>query len=222
VLLILGSASPARRAVLRAAGVEPVVHVSHVDEDAVAAALPDPTPERVVSALAVAKAEAVLGAVGAQYPDAVLVGCDSMLSVVGPNGPELVGKPGTAELARQRWSVLAGNSGELLTGHCVLRLTEGRETARAVGVGVTTVRFGTPTPAELDAYLASGEPLQVAGAFTLDGRGGWFVEGVDGDPSSVIGISLPLTRRLLADVGVDIAELWRNPAERSTVEIDQQ
>ncbi|SFQ21519.1 septum formation protein [Amycolatopsis arida] len=205
---MLASASPARLAVLRAAGVEPSVVVSGVDEDAVAAGLPDPTPEELVTALARAKAEAVADTLTGGHTDTVVVGCDSMLSI----GGEVVGKPGTAEVARHRWAAMAGRTGELLTGHAVLRLpADGGPRAVASGTQVTTVRFGTPEPHELDAYLATGEPLAVAGAFTLDGRGGWFVEGVDGDPSSVIGISLPLTRRLLAEVGVSVVHLWQPP-----------
>lgn len=200
--LVLASQSPARLAVLRAAGVEPLVRVSGVDEDAIVAALPDATPEAVVAALAEAKARAV--ATTDVPPDAVIVGCDSMLA---HNG-ELVGKPGTPELARERWAGMAGGTGELLTGHAVLRLTNGRITGRAVGTETTTIRWGKPTDAELDAYLATREPLAVAGAFTLDGYGGWFVDGIDGDPSSVIGISLPLTRRLLAEFGVSVVDLW--------------
>ncbi|HWE89209.1 MAG TPA: Maf family protein [Pseudonocardiaceae bacterium] len=206
--LILASASPARRAVLRAAGIDPVVEVSGVDEDAVAAALADPTPAHLVTALASAKAEAVLGKAAAEHPDAVVIGCDSMLSMPGDNGPEMVGKPGTQALARTRWAAMAGDSGTLLTGHAVIRLTGGAPVARAADAEATVVRFGKPTDAELDAYLATGEPLAVAGGFTLDGRGGWFVDGIDGDPSSVIGISLPLTRRLLSEVGVSVTDLW--------------
>lgn len=200
--LVLASQSPARLAVLRAAGVEPVVRVSGVDEDAVAAALPDATPAAVVAALAEAKARAV--AATDVPPDAVIVGCDSMLS---HNG-ELVGKPGTPERARQRWASMAGGTGELLTGHALLRLTAGEITGTAVGTETTTIQWGKPTDAELDAYLATGEPLAVAGAFTLDGYGGWFVERIEGDPSSVIGISLPLTRRLLTELGVSVVDLW--------------
>ena len=200
--LVLASQSPARLAVLRAAGVEPVVRVSGVDEDAIAAALPDATPAAVVAALAEAKARAV--AATDVPPDAVIVGCDSMLF---HNG-QLVGKPGTPARARERWASMAGGTGELLTGHALLRLTDGRITATAVGTETTTVRFGKPTDAELDAYLATEEPLSVAGAFTLDGYGGWFVDGIEGDPSSVIGISLPLTRRLLTELGVSVVELW--------------
>lgn len=206
---MLASASPARLAVLRSAGVEPLVHVSDVDEDAVAAALVDPTPADVVTALATAKARAVIADVGRREPDAVVIGCDSMLSMTGPNGPQVVGKPSSVDLARERWTAMAGGTGDLLTGHAVLRITDGTVTATATGVRSTTVRFATPSDRELSAYLATGEPLAVAGGFTLDGLGGWFVEGVDGDPSSVIGISLPLTRQLLADVGVSVVDLWR-------------
>jgi nucleoside triphosphate pyrophosphatase len=200
--VVLASASPARLSVLKSAGVTPHVVVSGVDEDAIAAALPDPKPEHVVVALAEAKATAVLENV--TYPDCVIIGCDSMLHHDG----ELLGKPHTPEVARKRWAAMAGTTGDLLTGHAILRVERGRRVASATGTQATTVRFGTPTDAELDAYIASNEPLKVAGAFTLDGLGGWFVEGIDGDPSSVIGISLPLTRRLLAEVEVTVDQLW--------------
>ena len=206
--LVLASASPARLSVLRSAGVQPEVAVSDVDEDAVLASLPDASPAETVTALAVAKATAVAERVGDRLPDAVVVGCDSMLHV----GGALVGKPGTAEVARARWRAMAGNTGELLTGHAVLRLDDGAVGRVAEGHAVTTVRFGRPDPAELEAYLATDEPLAVAGAFTLDGLGGWFVDGIEGDPSNVIGLSLPLTRRLLAGVGVSVTELWQ-PAD---------
>lgn len=203
--LVLASSSPARLAVLRSAGVEPVVIVSGVDEDAVAAGLTDPTPADTVTALAGAKAEAVASTMTG---DAVVVGCDSMLFLTGPDGPQLVGKPGTAANASRRWAAMAGTSGHLLTGHAVLRVAGGQVAARASGVQSTEVRFSRPTDRELAAYVASGEPLAVAGGFTIDGLGGWFVDGIDGDPSSVIGISLPLTRRLLAEVGVSVVDLW--------------
>jgi septum formation protein len=199
VRLILASQSPARLSVLRSAGVEPVVRVSGVDEDALVASLADPTPEETVVALSAAKAEAI------EHDDeCVVIGCDSMLLFEG----ELVGKPGTAEVARERWRRIAGKSGALITGHTVLRVSDGNITDRASAAESTTVRFGTPTDEELEAYIATGEPLHVAGGFTIDGLGGWFIDGIDGDHTSVIGISLPLTRRLLGQVGVPVSTLW--------------
>jgi len=197
---VLASASPARRAVLRAAGIDPTVHVSTVDEEVLTAQLGVRAPEDLVVDLARAKALDV----AAGWGDAVVIGCDSMLHI----GGELVGKPHTAVVARQRWATMSANSGDLLTGHCVLRVLDGQVRAQAAGTAITTVRFSAPTPAELAAYLATGEPLEVAGAFTLDGLGGWFVDGIDGDPSSVVGISLPLVRRLLSEVGVSVVDLW--------------
>ncbi|MPY83395.1 MAG: septum formation inhibitor Maf [Actinophytocola sp.] len=201
---ILASASPARLAVLRAAGIEPVVRVSGVDEDAVAAGLTDATPEQLVLALARAKADAVAEAVATSHPDAVVVGCDSMLSFDG----EVLGKPGTPEVARERWLRMRGGTGELLTGHVAVRIDGGVRTKDAGATETTLVRFAAPSEREIDTYLATGEPLAVAGGFTLDGLGGWFVEGIDGDPSSVIGISLPLTRTLLSDIDVSVVDLW--------------
>lgn len=204
---VLASQSPARLGVLRSAGFDPSVVVSGVDEDAVAASLTDPAPEELVRALAAAKAEAVFEALDG-HSDMVIVGCDSMLSING----EMVGKPITPEAARERWASMAGKTGELLTGHAIIRVENGERTKEASGTEGTTVRFDTPSQEEIEAYIASGEPLQVAGGFTLDGLGGWFIEGIDGDFSSVIGISLPLTRRLLTEVGVSVIDLWTRPA----------
>ncbi|MFI5501861.1 Maf family protein [Nocardia asteroides] len=205
--LVLASASPARLGILRTAGIDPVVRVSGVDEDAVAAALPPDTPSSgVVVALARAKAVDVAASIPELAADCVVVGCDSMLLVDG----QLHGKPHTPEVARARWAAMAGRSAELLTGHCVLRLRDGAVVAESAECSGTTVHFAKPEPDELDAYIATGEPLQVAGAFTLDGLGGWFVDRIEGDPSSVIGIGLPLLRRLLEDVGVGVTKLWRD------------
>ncbi len=222
---VLGSASPARLQVLRSAGLDPVVRISDVDEDAVAAALPpDTSAAGVVTALARAKARSVAAAVLAEtaagfdpaapgapgdraprlLDDCVIVGCDSMLLV----DDVLQGKPHTPDVARARWAAMAGRSADLLTGHCVLRVRDAEIVAEAHDCSTTTVHFAEPDPVELDAYIATGEPLQVAGAFTLDGMGGWFVDRIDGDPSSVIGIGLPLLRRLLGDIGVGVAQLW--------------
>jgi septum formation protein len=204
VQLVLASQSPARLQVLRGAGIEPVQYVSGVDEDALAASMAGTTPEELVAGLAEAKARTVAAAVAPEHPDSVIVGCDSMLAHEGL----LVGKPGSPERARERWVLMGGGAGVLLTGHAVLRIQNGALGALASGTAQTTIRFGTPSPAEIDAYIATGEPMDVAGGFTLDGYGGWFVDGVEGDPSSVIGISLPLTRRLLVEVGVSVVDLW--------------
>jgi septum formation protein len=208
VRVVLASASPARKAVLRAAGLDPLVEVADVDEDALLAAMPQASPAEKVTQLAAAKATTVARRIGGAHPDAVVIGCDSMLHV----GGELVGKPGDPETARRRWKAMAGGTGDLVTGHAVLRLAESEIDRVAEGHAVTTVSFADLSEAELEAYLATGEPLAVAGAFTLDGKGGWFVEGIDGDPSNVIGISLPLVRRLLAGVGVQVTDLWEPAA----------
>jgi septum formation protein len=200
VRLVLASASPARLSVLRSAGLDPHVQVSDVDKEALLAAHASASAAEKVTLLAGAKATTVARTV----EDALVIGCDSMLHIDG----ELVGKPHTAAVARARWRSMAGRTGELVTGHAVLRVVEGEIEQVAEGHAVTTVRFGTPTDAELEAYLATGEPLAVAGSFTLDGLGGWFVDGIDGDPSNVIGISLPLVRRLLGSLGISPTELW--------------
>lgn len=203
--VVLGSASTGRLRVLRSAGIDPLVSVSGVDEDAVIAQLgPQAEPATVVNALAEAKADAVRLALDPKL-DCVVIGCDSMLYVDG----KLSGKPGTPEETRRRWQTMAGREGQLFTGHCVLRVRDGEVVARATAAEVTTVRFGVPTEAELEAYISTGEPLGVAGAFTLDGLGGWFIDGVDGDPSNVVGLGLAVTRRLLEQVGLAIGELWQ-------------
>ncbi|OBJ41599.1 septum formation inhibitor Maf [Mycolicibacterium mucogenicum] len=203
--IVLGSASTGRLSVLRKAGVEPVVLVSDVDEDAIIAALGDARPGDVVRALATAKAQRVAESLDASLSsDCVVIGCDSMIEFDG----RLTGKPGTPDVARQQWNSMAGRSAVLHTGHCVLRLTDGAVTAQVSELGSTTVRFGEPTASDLEAYLDTGEPLWVAGAFTLDGLGSWFIDGIDGDPSNVIGLSLPLLRRMLAQLGVSVAQLW--------------
>jgi septum formation protein len=204
--VVLGSASAGRRKVLRQAGIDPFVVVSGVDEDAVIAALdPGASPADVTSALATAKAERVADTLDASVAsDAVVIGCDSMLYSDG----RLHGKPESPAAVRQQWRLIAGGRGQLHTGHCVIRLRDEQVIFQGAETSVTTVHFGMPTAEELQVYIASGEPLQVAGGFTLDGLGGWFIEGVDGDPSSVVGLGLPLIRRLFERAGLSISQLW--------------
>ncbi|AUH40973.1 Maf family protein [Streptomyces sp. CMB-StM0423] len=193
--LVLASQSPARLALLRQAGLAPEVVVSGVDEDAVTAATP--------AELALVLAEAKAGAVAArpEAAGALVVGCDSVLELDG----RALGKPVDAEDATARWKAMRGRSGVLQTGHCVIDTASGRRSSATAG---TVVRFGEPSDAEIAAYVATGEPLYVAGAFTIDGRSSAFIDGIDGDHGNVVGISLPLLRRLLAEVGVQITDLW--------------
>ncbi|MGB8389662.1 Maf family protein [Mycobacterium sp.] len=204
--LVLGSASAGRLKVLRQAGVDPLVRVSGVDEDAAVAALgPDALPGDVVCALAAAKANQVAGELdGTLAADCVVIGCDSMLYIDG----RLSGKPESVAAARQLWQSMAGRPGQLYTGHCVIRLLDNEVVYSDTQSCSTTVHFGKPSPEDLEAYLACGESLRVAGGFTLDGLGGWFIDGIDGDPSAVVGIGLPLTRALLGRAGLSIAALW--------------
>ncbi|TVS86855.1 Maf family protein [Mycobacterium helveticum] len=204
--LVLGSASAGRLKVLRQAGVDPLVRVSGVDEDAVIAGLgPDAPPGEVVCALARAKAERVAGELEpAVAADCVVIGCDSMLHLNGL----LCGKPQSTSAARDLWQAMAGRAGQLHTGHALIRLLDNAITFSASENSFTTVRFGAPSPDDLESYLSSGEPLRVAGGFTLDGLGGWFIDGVDGDPSAVVGIGLPLTRSLLGRAGLSVATVW--------------
>ena len=269
-MLILASQSSGRLATLRAAGVEPAVRVSDVDESAVLAALarerraagdPDPSGAQQVQALARAKALAVAGAfkadppgpdpagagapkagsagagapgtdpleagsrgvgrpgpggrdAGAMGAGAFVVGCDSMLEIDG----RIVGKPGDPETAVERWRSMRGATGILHTGHTLVRLPDG---ATAEGVSSTVVHFARPSDAEIEAYVATGEPLWCAGAFTIDGLGGAFVEGVEGDPHGVVGLSLPLLRRLVIELGGSWTDLWAQGRGRTETESDR-
>ncbi|MFJ8864124.1 nucleoside triphosphate pyrophosphatase [Streptomyces sp. NPDC102451] len=193
--LVLASASPARLGLLRQAGFAPEVIVSGVDEDALTA----PTPGELALVLAEAKAASV--AARPEAADALVIGCDSVLELDG----EALGKPADSEEATARWKSMRGRSGILQTGHSVIDTATGRT---ASATASTVVRFGEPTDAEVAAYVASGEPLHVAGAFTLDGRSAPFVESIEGSHGNVIGLSLPLLRQLLGELGVSVTDLW--------------
>jgi septum formation protein len=211
--LILASASPARLNLLRHAGMDPEVVVSGVDESTVEAT--DPTT--VAGTLARMKAEAVAAAVAPDATTTLVIGCDSVLEFDG----QVLGKPVDATDAARRWRAMRGRTGVLHTGHCLVVLPpaapadppEERATIEGViqAVAETTVHFAEVTDAEIDAYVGSGEPLQVAGAFTIDGLGGPFVERLEGDHGTVVGLSLPLLRRLLAEFGISVADLWHHP-----------
>jgi septum formation protein len=205
--LVLASASPARLVTLRQAGVEPRVIVAEVDEPAVvdeyAARMGAPlSAEEVALLLARTKAEVVAAGVDG----ALVLGCDSVLELDG----EVHGKPTTPQEAVERWRRMRGHEGVLHTGHWLVDDRADGSGATIGAVASTLVRFAAVSDAEIAAYVATGEPLRVAGAFTIDGLGGAFIEGVDGDPHTVVGLSLPLLRRLLAEVGVAWTSLWRD------------
>ena len=200
--LVLASASPARLATLRAAGVEPRVVVSGVDEDEVLATATAngeaPDPAETALLLARAKAEAV------QIDEAVVLGGDSVLELDGMS----YGKPGDADEARMRWRAMSGRTGVLHTGHWLVDRRENGSKGSIGAVGSTVVHFAAVSAAEIDAYVATGEPLEVAGAFKIDGLGGPYVRAIEGDHHNVVGLSLPLVRELLGRLGVPWHALW--------------
>ena len=194
--LILASASPARRRLLIAAGIDPEVIVSDVDESIVDIA----DPAALAGTLAGLKARAV----AATRPDGkdLVLGCDSVLEFDGL----ALGKPGDPAEAIRRWRAMRGRSGVLHTGHCLIEEASGTS---ADAVASTTVHFADVSDQEIERYVATGEPLHVAGSFTIDGIGSAFVERIEGNHGTVVGLSMPLLRRLLAQLGVQITELWR-------------
>ncbi|MFJ5861569.1 Maf family protein [Pseudarthrobacter sp. NPDC092439] len=214
VRLILASQSPARTKLLAEAGIRHTVLVSDVDEDAVQARYGVTDPHDTALLLARAKAEAVAALPEAE--GALVLGCDSVFEFDG----EAHGKPYTAAVARERMLRMSGNSGVLHTGHW---LVDCRDTSADGGAGVAgsgatlgtvasaEVAFLEMEPAEIDAYIATGEPLHCAGSFTIDGLGGAFIRKVDGDPHTVVGLSVSTLRGLLAAANVRITELWTAP-----------
>jgi septum formation protein len=195
--LVLASASPVRARVLREAGFAPEVIVSGVPEDDVTG----PTAE-VAETLAKRKASAVADRLNGE--PAIVLGCDTVLDVDG----ETRGKAPSLEVAREWWASVSGRSATLHSGLCVLDTQCERW---ATGVASTEIHYGQPTAREMDAYLATGEPLQVAGGFTIDGYAAPFVDRIDGDHAAVLGLSLPLLRRLLAEIDIEITDLWVAP-----------
>lgn len=203
--LYLASTSPARLATLRAAGVEPILLASGVDEEAVAATAGPLTGPELVGLLARAKAEAVVGRDVAGEPiDGFILGGDSMFELDG----ELYGKPHLPEVARQRWLAQQGKTGLLHSGHWLIDHRGGRLGTATGGVSSAAVTFAELDDAEIDAYIATGEPLSVAGAFTIDSLGAAFISRVEGDPHAVVGLSVALLRKLFLEFGVSWPNLW--------------
>ncbi|MGO4299172.1 Maf family protein [Leifsonia sp. RAF41] len=206
--LYLASTSPARLALLRAAGIEPVVVPSYVDEPAaVAAAEADHgslDAHAMVQLLARLKAEAVRGTLDGEPIDGLILGGDSAFAIDGA----IHGKPHLPAVARERWMQQRGRTGVLHSGHWLIDHREGRENAAAGAVAVASVTFADVTDREIDDYVASGEPLEVAGAFTVDSLGGPFITRVEGDPSTVVGLSLSTLRDLVGELGIGWTTLW--------------
>ncbi|MGB3731330.1 Maf family protein [Microbacterium sp.] len=211
----LASTSPARLMLLRQAGIEPLTLAPDVDEDAVGAAAAAEggaplAPAELVLLLARAKAADVARRLPALHPDfdGIVIGGDSMFAL----GGQVYGKPYTPEAARERWRLMRGATGVLHSGHSVLRVSPGSEPVEATAVAEASVTFADDlADAEVDAYIATGEPLLVAGAFTVDSLGGAFITRVEGDPSTVVGMSLSTLRTLAGKLGVTWTDLWNAP-----------
>lgn len=195
VRFVLASASPARRKLLQMAGINPFVCKSDFDESQVQ--LRDPV--ELVQQLAWHKAKTVAG----QFQNALILGCDSVLAIDG----EIYGKPESPQVAIARWQQMRGSVGLLYTGHALLDLTQQREIVRC---GITKVYFANISDRTIETYVASGEPLHCAGAFALEGRGGLFVEKIEGCHSNVIGLSLPLLRQMLSELGYEANDFWHS------------
>jgi septum formation protein len=191
---VLASASPARRALLQTIGIEPEIHPSYFDESQIQT----DHPVDLVQKLAIAKADAVARA--RQQP-ALVLGCDSVLAFAG----EIHGKPRNRAEAIARWQSMRGHTGDLYTGHALIDLYQNRSLIRCQ---ITTVQFAAISDQQIEAYIDTGEPMQCAGCFAIDGKGGLFVEQIKGCHSNVIGLSLPLLRQMLSDLNYDVTDFW--------------
>ena len=198
--LILASGSAARLRVLRDAGFDPEIVISGANED---------VENLDTAAAVVALAERKAMVVARRISSGLVLGCDSMLDLDGT----ALGKPVSAAEVIDMWHRLSGREAQLFTGHCLINTRTGQRISR---VASTSIRFGSPSDAEIGAYAASGEPLEMAGAFSIEGLGAPFVDGIEGDPSNVLGLSLPLLRRMLAEVDVMITDLWRKTPDPQT------
>ncbi|MBE9191897.1 septum formation inhibitor Maf [Gloeocapsopsis crepidinum LEGE 06123] len=190
---VLASASPARRRLLQSVGIEPTVSPSNFNESQIQ----ERDPRLLVKTLARSKAEAV----APQFNSALIMGCDSVLLI----GSEIHGKPANTEEAIARWQKMRGNVGELYTGHALVDLQQQHTLVRCQ---VTRVYFANASDRQIEAYVATGEPLKCAGGFALEGKGGLFVEKLEGCHTNVIGLSLPLLRQMLSDLSYDITDFW--------------
>lgn len=193
--IVLASQSPSRRKILNSAGVEPLIHPADVDEDALLHSLNGSAPEEIVRQLALAKAQVV----APSYPGDVVIGGDSMLLI----DATLQGKPHTREATIERWKQQRGNKATLITGHAIIFGDE-----VIVESSSTNIQFAEASDVDIERYADSGEPLECAGAFTLEALGGWFIDSIEGDPSSVIGLSLPVVRRALYRLGFNASDFW--------------
>ncbi len=206
--VLLASTSPARLALLRQSAIEPILLAPNVDEEALTLSLgPEADAATIVLELARAKARDVAARVGTHFPgfDGIVIGGDSMFEL----GGTLYGKPYEPAIAQERWQHMRGQTGTLHSGHCVIRIGPDVPEHEVSEVAHCRVTFAADIDdAEIDAYVATGEPLGVAGSFTIDGRAAGFIDHIDGDPSTVIGMSLPTIRRLVRDVGVQWPALW--------------
>jgi septum formation protein len=197
---ILASQSPARRRLLQNVGIEPECMPSDFDEDSIQSR----NPANLVETLAIAKVNVVAAKLTPARSPAILLGCDSVLAING----EIYGKPTSVADAIERWKFMRGRVGEIYTGHALVHLA-GRESKQLVRCGMTQVHFGKPTDRQIAAYVATGEPMNCAGCFTLEGRGSLFVDHLMGCHTNVIGLSMPLLNRMLAELGFDVTDFWR-------------